>query len=152
MVTAIDIFCLVIAMVLIYVEAQRGIWVAALDFAGALGAIFLAGYAYRPLGEWIPAPSSAYFVVLVVALVVVAGISIYVSMRTKEQVRSWECAGGALMGLFTSLTICYGIFRFITMKYGAGAPFVSDSLLAYMLAEKGVLHEWSGFMRLLMGR
>ena len=68
------------------------------------------------------------------------------------QVRSWECAGGALVGLFTSLTICYGIFRLITMKYGAGAPFVSDSLLAYMLAEDGVLHEWSAFMRMLMGR
>lgn len=152
MITPIDIFCLAIAVVLIAVEAQRGIWVALLDCAGAVGAVYLAGYAYRPVVRWASTPSSAYFVVLVVAVIAVAGLSVYVSLRTKEHVRNWECAGGALVGVCTAATLSYGVFRFITMKYGAGASFVADSLLAYVFADDGVLHEWSRFMRLLMGR
>ncbi len=152
MITPIDIFCLAIAVALIVIEAQRGVWLALLDFGGALGAILLAGYTYRSLGPWIPTASSAYFVVLVVALVAVIGLSAFVSSRSNEQVRTWECFGGAFLGLGAAVTLSYGVFRFITMKYGAGAPFVSDSLLAYMLAKDGVVHEWTTFMRLLTGR
>ncbi len=152
MITPIDIFCLAITVVLIVVESQRGVWVALVDLSGGVGIVYLAGYATLPLAPWISPASSAYFLVLVLGIVLVGAVSAYVSTRTKEHVRNWECAAGAFVGLGSAIALSYGVFRFITMKYGAGASFVADSLLAYGFAADGVLHEWSDFMHLLMGR
>ena len=152
MISAIDVLCIVIAIVLIAIESQRGVVLSLLDLAGAVAAVSVAGLNYRWLEQYTGSYSSSYLLSFVLIVLLVAGIAVYVSMRSKEYVRGWESAVGAFIGLCSGVVLSYGIYNYLVMRYGAGAGILKNSLLAYQFDEQGLVYEIGGFVRTLMGR
>ncbi len=152
MITPIDVLCMVIAVALIVLEGHRGVTLAVVDLVGVGATVVIAGKVYVRLMEYIPTASNAYLVAAVTPLLLVAGISVFLTRRTKQNVTGIEAAFGALAGLGMGILLAYVIYHYLVMKYGGSAVFLRNSLLAYQFAEDGVVHEMTSFMRTLMGR
>ena len=152
MISALDVLCIVIAVVLIALESQRGILLAIVDLAGASVAVVVAGMLYRSLYGYAGSYSLGYLVVFAGIGVLAVGLAVYLSFRTKEYVRGWESAVGAFIGLASGVVVSYGIYTYTVMRYGAGSALLKNSLLAYQFDEHGVVYEMTQFVRTLMGR
>ncbi|HUS81566.1 MAG TPA: CvpA family protein [Armatimonadota bacterium] len=152
MISAVDILCIVIAVVLIAIQAQRGLVLSLTDLLGSIISVFIAGHAYLPVMQYIPAPSWSYLVCLLVPLACVIGLAVFLTLRTKEDLKGWEAAVGSFVGLCTAGVLCYALYQFLVMRYGSSSTLLRNSLLSYQFAEHGVVYEMSKFVRTLMGR
>lgn len=152
MISAIDILCIAIAVGLIVVEGQRGLVLSLVDLAGILVAVVIGGFTYRWLHPYVGTYSTAYLICVGLPLAGVVTLGVVLTMRTKEYVRGWEAAVGALVGLCSGIVVAYTIYTYLAMRYGVGSSLLKDSLLTYQFDERGIVHELTAFVRTLAGR
>ncbi|MCD6360615.1 MAG: hypothetical protein J7M38_07065 [Armatimonadetes bacterium] len=152
MISAIDVLSIAIAVTLIAIEGQRGLMLAVVDLAGAIGAIALAGLGYVWLSQYVGSYSTAYLLWMILGLLLTATIGVYLTLATKEHVRGWEAALGAVVGFIISMVVSYGLYNYLEIKYGSGAAFLRNSLLAYQFSDHGLIYEFARFARTLSGR
>jgi len=152
MITPIDVLCLAMFAGLMALEGNRGIIPALVDLLCVFGIAFAGGYGYAPLTAYIEQPSHAYLVIVAGLLLLTAILSIYISRRLKVHVTVLEATIGAVLGLFTAAIITYMLFEWLTIRYGAGATIVSNSLMAWQLHDFAGYHAIAKFFRTLAGR
>ncbi len=152
MISAVDLLCIVITVVLIAIEGQRGLLLSLVDLATVMAALVGAGLCYERFVRLTGSYSSAYLTCLIVLLLVAVGLGIFLSRRTRENVRPWEATAGAFVGLLAGGLISYGIYQFLVMRYGSSSLLLRNSLLGYQFDERGLVYDLSEFVRTFMGR
>jgi len=150
-ISPVDILCLAIWAGLMFLEGQRGVIPAVVDFSCVLVSLILIRIGYVPLSEYMR-PSAAYLLLLCVAIVLTAILTIYLSRRLRVNVTPVEAAIGAILGLGSGMLLSYAIFQWIAIRYGGGSALVSTSLLHCAIFEFSGLHALVDFYRQLTGK
>lgn len=150
MISPADIFCLAIVAGLMVLEAHRGITPALIGFLGILVGVIVTRLAYVPLSEYMQ-PSGAYLLLMGVMIVLTAVMSTVVFRRLRVHVTEIEAAVGCILGLGTGLLLSYAFFEWLTVRYGGGHLFITNSFLYWSMMEFAGLREVAGFFRRLSG-
>lgn len=152
MITPIDVLCLAMFAGLMALEGNRGIIPALADLLCVVGIAFAGRYGYIPLTDYIEQPSQSYLTIVVGLLALTAILSIFISRRLKVNVTALEATIGAVLGMLTASVITYMLFEWLTLRYGAGAVIVTNSLMAWQLHDLAGYHALANFFRTLAGR
>jgi len=152
MITPIDVLCLAMFAGLMALEGSRGIIPALVDLVCVFGIAFAGAYGYAPLTAYIEQPSQAYLAIVGGLLLLTAILSIYISRRLKVQVTALEATIGAVLGMLAAALITYMLFEWLTIRYGAAAAIVSNSLMAWQLHDFAGYHALANFFRTLAGK
>jgi len=150
-ISPVDILCLAIWAGVMFLEGQRGIVPAVVDFLCLLVGLVLIRIGYVPLSEHMR-PSASYLLLLCVAVLLTAILSIFLSRRLRVNVTPVEAAIGAILGLSSGMLLSYAIFEWIAIRYGSGSSLISNSLLHWAISEASGLHALGDFFRQLTGK
>jgi len=146
-----DVFCLAIATGLMFLEAHRGVVPALVDFLGILAGLVLTRWLYVRLSDHM-LPSAAYMLLFAGCMLLIAIISLVITRRLQIRVTEVEAAIAAGLGLGTALMISYALFEWLSIRYGAGDPLVSNSLLNWAMSENAAIREIGEFFGHFVGK
>jgi hypothetical protein len=140
-----------IAAGIMFLEGNRGIIPALIDFIGILLGLIVTRIVYVPLSEHMLA-STAYILLFLAVIIATAFLSVVITRRLRIHVTPVEAAIGASLGLGTALLISYALFEWLAIRYGIGYPLVSNSLLNWAMNEFAALRELSEFFGHFLGK
>lgn len=143
MITPIDVLCVALFVGVIALEGHRGIIPAGIDLLLLFGVAIGSRYAYGPFSTHIGSPSWTYVLVAGVLLSITVLISIFVSRRVKVIVTPLEASIAAVIGLVSGAVLVFILFEWVSIRYGAEAPILKNSLMAWQL------HDFAGFRALV---
>lgn len=152
MVCTADVVCILVFLAMVVVEGQRGVLLALVDFAGVVVAVVVVRNVYTPLSAHLGSPSTAYIVLLSVALLLVIIGAVWLTRATKMQVTGGEAAAGALLGICSATVLCFAMFEVLTIHYGSGSAILGDSLFRAQIYDLAGFRAFVEFVRTLRGK
>ena len=136
---------LCIAMAII--ESNRGFVPAFFTMIGAVLTVEIAPSVYTKLTSPSISYASAYIIVVLIGLAIVAGATVLLKRYAPTDIGSFDGALGGLMGIFTALVVGHAIYGAVILGYGGKTAAVyAQSALAGQIYELNGVHGFLDFM------
>lgn len=129
------------------VESKRGFVPAFFAMIGVIITIEIAAATYTSLVSPSLSYASAYLLVVLIGVVVVAALTILLKRYAPTDIGSFDSSLAGLIGIVTGLVLAHAMFGAIILAYGSKlAPVYANSALAGQVYELRAYHGFLDFM------